>query len=155
MRTPQLIAALALAAGAVVPVVAAAPAHAMAGSCVVTLYDIELSNPRENDGRDELRFKVDGNWYPNNGHVEMSSTTWDRNPEHFGHPSMIILRTENKSFDLREVDPPIITGGDSLGEAWAHGYVCDDLSVGETTEEMSVLSSSKHDYTVWLRLTGQ
>ncbi|MGW3349875.1 hypothetical protein ACWDA3_41815 [Nonomuraea rubra] len=155
MRTPQLIAAIALAAGAVAPAVAAAPAYAMASSCVVTLYDIELSNPREKDGTDELRFKVDGNWYPNNGHVTMSGTNWDRNPEHFDDPSMIIRNTENKSFELREMDPPIETGGQSLGNAWAHGHVCDDLSAGETIEERSTLSSDKHDYTVWLRLTGQ
>ncbi|MFC7102838.1 hypothetical protein ACFQQB_21750 [Nonomuraea rubra] len=115
MRIPQLIAALALAAGAVAPAVAAAPAYAMASSCVVTLYDIELSNPREKDGTDELRFKVDGNWYPHNGHVTMSGTNWDRNPEHFDDPSMIIRNTENKSFELREMDPPIETGGRASG----------------------------------------
>ncbi|GAA1640918.1 hypothetical protein GCM10009733_042470 [Nonomuraea maheshkhaliensis] len=155
MRTPQLIAALTLAAGMIGPAVAAAPAHAMASSCVVTLYDIDVSNVREKDGVDELRFKVDGNWFPQNGHFEMSTSRPDGDPADFGYPSTIVQRHENKYFELREVDPPIITGGQNLGEAWAFGYDCDDLGVGDIHIEDTVLSSSKYAYTVRLKLTGQ
>ncbi|AQZ68155.1 unnamed protein product [[Actinomadura] parvosata subsp. kistnae] len=59
------------------------------------------------------------------------------------------------TFNLREFDPPITTGGLDLGNAWAHGYHCDDLDEGETYGEQSVLKSSTWSYTVWLKLTGQ
>ncbi|MEW9549859.1 hypothetical protein [Nonomuraea sp. NPDC050783] len=159
MRSHKLVAALALAGGMVAPVlVATGPAHA-AGSCRVDLYDIDANNVAERDGQDELRFKVDGNLFPKFGAKYFAMRSGDDgDPADFGNPTTLLVGTENVSFDLREVTPPIIGEGDSLGSAIAHGTTCAGLAVGATTTETTIVDGhdeTDYTYTVRLKLTGQ
>lgn len=157
MRSHKLIPALALAAGLIVPAaLSASPAAAMTGSCRVELSDIDSLNVDERDGKDELRFMVGGNLFPNNSYVNMR-TGDDSGPTAFGGPSTVVNSTGTASFNLREVTPPAIGSGDSLGSIVAHGSVCAPLTVGQTAFEDDFIDGTDetfYSYHVSLKLTG-
>ncbi|MEV0379304.1 hypothetical protein [Nonomuraea sp. NPDC050643] len=160
MRSPKLIAALALAAGLIAPMaVAALPAAAssMASFCQVELYDIDNLNVDERDGKDELRFLVGGNLFPNNGYYNMRNGD-DGDPADFGFPSTVVSDTGSVSFDLREVTPPAVGRGDSLGTATVSGSsVCAPLAVGASTTVVDYVDGTDetfYSYRVELEVTG-
>ncbi|MFI6924800.1 hypothetical protein ACIBIZ_32985 [Nonomuraea spiralis] len=160
MHAHRLITTFALAAGFAAPVaLAAVPAAAATTSCVVTLYDIDANNVAERDGKDELRFKVDGNLFPKfNAKYFSMKTGGDGDPADFEHPSTLLVGSEDVTFDLREVTPPAVSEGDSLGKATAHGSVCAGLAVGADTTETSIVEGhdeTDYTYTVRLKLTRQ
>ncbi|QYC45631.1 hypothetical protein Nocox_40440 [Nonomuraea coxensis DSM 45129] len=159
MRSHQLIAALALVGGMAAPVLVATGPALAAGSCRVDLYDIDAHNVAERDGQDELRFRVDGNLFPRFGdkYFPMRSGG-DGDPADFGNPTTLLVGTENVSFNLREVTPPAVGEGDSLGSAIAHGSVCAGLDEDETEIETTIIEGddpTEYSYTVRLKLTGQ
>ncbi|MED7929039.1 hypothetical protein SMD20_32655 [Nonomuraea sp. LP-02] len=158
MRSHKLIAALALAGGMAAPVlVATGPAHA-AGSCSVTLYDIDAYNVAERDGQDELRFRVDGNMFPRFGDKYFAMRSGgDGDPADFGNPTTLLSSSGTVSFDLREVTPPAVGEGDSLGSAVAHGSRCAPLATDETYIETTFITGedpTEYSYRVRLKLTG-
>ncbi|MGR6919950.1 hypothetical protein ACU635_37435 [[Actinomadura] parvosata] len=160
MHSHKLIAALALAAGLAAPtVLAATPAAAMAGSCRVELYDIDAGNVADRDGRDEVRFLVDGNLFPrfNANYFGMNSGD-DGDPGQFENPTSIITSNQNVVFDLRETDGPVWGQGDRLGTVTALGSTCAGLATGATTTTVpSTLSGTvqtAYSYVVSLKLTG-
>ncbi|TDE26913.1 hypothetical protein E1295_43575 [Nonomuraea mesophila] len=157
MRSHKLIAAFALALGMAAPaVLVASPATAMATSCFVELHDVDASNVAEQDGRDELRFLVQGNLFPNNGAHNMRSGD-DANPSDFGNPTGAINNGVNVAFNLREVTRPALGQGDSLGSAVAEASTCDGLTVGQTHIDTDIISGTDetaYSYTVKLKLTG-
>ncbi|MCK2213848.1 hypothetical protein MF672_008600 [Actinomadura sp. ATCC 31491] len=159
MRSRPLIAALALAGGMIAPVLAVTgPAHA-AGSCRVDLYDIDANNVAERDGQDELRFKVDGNLFPKFGAKYFAMRSGgDGDPGDFGNPTTLLVGSTNVKFDLREVTPPIIGEGDSLGVAVAHASICAGLSSGDVDYDTTIIQGhdeTDYTYTVKLKLTAQ
>ncbi|MEU7899982.1 hypothetical protein AB0B45_45010 [Nonomuraea sp. NPDC049152] len=157
MHSHKLIAALSLAVGLVAPVaLAASPAAAAAGSCRVELYDIDALNVGERDGHDELRFLVGGNLFPNNGWFTMD-TGDDGDPADFGHPSTVVTSNGTASFNLREVTPPWVNSGASLGSVIAHGSTCAPLAVGAVDYEEDFIDGTHgtfYSYKVKLKLTG-
>ncbi|GAA3254304.1 hypothetical protein [Nonomuraea helvata] len=161
MRSHKLIAGLALATGLAAPAaLAASPAQAAPGSCRVDLHKIVANNVAERDGKDELRFKVDGNLFPKFGdkfHAMKSGDSADG--ADFGNPTtLVVLDSGNKSFNLREVTPPIVGDGDSLGSATAHESTCRGLSTGQHADDVTIISGSdetQYTYTVTLRQTRQ
>ncbi|GGT20398.1 hypothetical protein ACFFV7_14715 [Nonomuraea spiralis] len=160
MHAHRLITTFALAAGVVAPVaLAAGPAAATTASCVVTLYDLDANNVAERDGKDELRFLVDGNLFPKfNANYFSMKTGGDGDPADFEFPSTLLVGSGDVKFDLREVTPPAVGQGDSLGKATAHGSVCAGLAVGADTTEMSLVQGhdeTDYSYTVQLKLTRQ
>ncbi|MFC4118742.1 hypothetical protein [Nonomuraea zeae] len=160
MHSHKLIAALALVTGLAAPVaMTASPAAARAATCTVTLYDIDAFNVAERDGRDELRFEVGGNLFPrfNSNWFGMTAGS-DGDPGQFENPSDLIVGNSNVTFDLREVTPPAVGRGDSLGRATAHGSVCAGLAVGATAIEEDIISGTDetaYSYSVRLLLTGR
>ncbi|MGW4407179.1 hypothetical protein ACWEJ6_24345 [Nonomuraea sp. NPDC004702] len=168
MHAHRLIATLALAAGVAAPTaLTAGPATATAtattaattASCVITLYDIDANNVAERDGKDELRFKVDGNLFPRfSANYFSMKTGGDGDPADFEYPSTLLVGSEDVKFDLREVTPPIVGEGDSLGKATARGSVCAGLAVGADTTETTIVEGTDetdYTYTVRLKLTRQ
>jgi hypothetical protein len=161
MHSHKLIAALALATGLAAPVaLTASPASAaMAGSCTVTLYDIDAFNVAERDGRDELRFEVGGNLFPRFSSNWFGMTAGsDGDPGEFENPSDLIVNNNDVTFDLREVTPPAVGRGDRLGVATAHDSVCDGLAVGATAIEEDIITGTDetaYSYSVRLLLTGR
>ncbi|MFI7690199.1 hypothetical protein ACIBQ6_14075 [Nonomuraea sp. NPDC049655] len=164
MHAHRLIATLALAAGVAAPtaltaVPATATTAATTASCVITLYDIDANNVAERDGKDELRFKVDGNLFPKfSANYFSMKTGGDGDPADFEYPSTLLVGSEDVKFDLREVTPPIVGEGDSLGKATAHGSVCAGLAVGADTTETTIVEGTDetdYTYTVRLKLTRQ
>ncbi|MEV1167217.1 hypothetical protein [Nonomuraea sp. NPDC049784] len=161
MRSHKLIAGLALAAGLAAPaVLAVTPAHATAASCRVDLYKIVANNVAERDGKDELRFKVDGNLFPKFGdkyHVMKSGDTAYATA--FGNPTtLLVVGSGNKLFGLREVTPPFVSDGDPLGSATAHESTCKGLSAGQHADDPTIITGTDetaYTYTVTLRLTRQ
>ncbi|TDD18875.1 hypothetical protein [Nonomuraea diastatica] len=157
MRSHKLIAALTLALGLAAPAaLVASPATALASSCRVELHDIDADNVVERDGRDELRFLVQGNLFPRNGAHNMQSGD-DANPSDFGDPTGAINNGQDVFFNLREVERPVLGRGDSLGSAIAEAATCAGLDVNETHIDTDIISGSNPDYsyTVKLKLTGQ
>lgn len=159
MHSRKMIAALALAGGMVAPVaLATTPAAAMAGSCRVTLYDIDAGNVADRDGRDELRFLVDGNLFPRiNANYYGMNAGDDGDPGDFENPTSIILSTQNVAFQLREADGPIWGRGDLLGTVTATGGTCAGLPTGGTTTVTRTLTGTEqtaYSYVVSLKLTG-
>ncbi|NUP00591.1 MAG: hypothetical protein HOV96_06695 [Nonomuraea sp.] len=160
MHAHRLIAALALTTGLAAPAaLTAIPATATTTSCVITLYDIDAGNVAERDGKDELRFKVDGNLFPKfSANYYSMKTGGDGDPADFEHPSTLLVGSEDVKFDLREVTPPVVGEGDSLGVATAHGSVCAGLAVGASTTETKIITGhdeTDYTYTVKLKLVRQ
>ncbi|MFG1704987.1 hypothetical protein ACFLIM_17505 [Nonomuraea sp. M3C6] len=157
MHSHKLIATLALAVGLAAPTaLAASPAAAATGSCLVELHDIDALNVAERDGHDELRFLVGGNLFPNNGWFSMSTNS-DGDPNQFGFPSTVVSSTGTASFNLREVTPPWVNSGDSLGSVVAHGSVCAPLGPGDEDYEEDFIEGTDgtfYSYLVELKLTG-
>jgi hypothetical protein len=159
MRSHKLIAALALAGGLVAPMaLAATPAAAMAHSCRVELEDIDAGNVADRDGRDELRFLVDGNLYPHDdaSYYGMYSGG-DGDPIDFELPTSIILSSQDVDFDLRETDGPAWGQGDSLGTVTALGSTCAALATGAITtvpETLTGIEQTAYSYVVVLEITG-
>ncbi|MFI6456291.1 hypothetical protein ACIBF6_32605 [Streptosporangium amethystogenes] len=159
MHSRKVIAALALAGGLVAPMaLAATPAAAMAGSCRVELYDIDAGNVADRDGRDELRFLVDGNLFPriNANYFGMNAGD-DGDPGDFEGPTSIILNTQDVDFDLREVDGPIWGQGDLLGTVTAPGSTCAGLATGATrtiTRTLTGTEQTVYSYVVSLKMTA-
>jgi hypothetical protein len=160
MHSRKVIAALALAGGLVAPVaLAATPATAMAALCRVELYDIDAGNVADRDGRDEVRFLVDGNLYPRFGPDYFGMYTGgDGDPGDFENPTSIITSTQNAIFDVREADGPVYGQGDSLGTVIAFGATCAGLATGATTTTLPTpligVEQTAYSYTVSLKLTG-
>ncbi|HEX4813996.1 MAG TPA: hypothetical protein VFV66_14725 [Nonomuraea sp.] len=159
MRSRKVIAALALAGGLAAPVaLAASPAAAMAGSCRVELDDIDAGNVADRDGRDELRFLVDGNLFPRiNATFYGMNAGDDGDPGDFENPTSIILNTQNVTFDLREADGPIWGQGDRLGTVTALGSTCAGLAAGATatiTRTLTGTEQTAFSYVVSLEMTG-
>ncbi|MGC5014352.1 hypothetical protein ACLQ2R_26610 [Streptosporangium sp. DT93] len=159
MHSRKVIAALALSAGLVAPVaLAATPAAAMAGSCSVTLYDIDAGNVADRDGRDELRFLVDGNLFPRlNANYYGMNSGGDGDPGDFENPSSIILSNQNVSFQLRETDGPAWGQGDLLGTVTAFGATCAGLAAGADTIVPGILTGTQqtsYSYEVRLKMTA-
>ncbi|TYB59222.1 hypothetical protein FXF51_35215 [Nonomuraea sp. PA05] len=160
MHSHKLIAALALAAGLAAPaVLAASPATAtaMAANCRVELYDIDNLNVDERDGKDELRFLVGGNLFPNNGYVNMRNGD-DADPADFGNPSTVVGNSGSVSFSLREVTPPVVGSGDSLGSISVSGSsVCAPLAtnaVDYVEDFIDGTDETFYSYQVKLKVTG-
>ncbi|MEU0484146.1 hypothetical protein ABZ260_33815 [Streptosporangium sp. NPDC006013] len=159
MHSRKVIAALALTGGLVAPMaLAATPAAAMAGSCRVELYDIDAGNVADRDGRDELRFLVDGNLFPriNANYFGMNAGD-DGNPGDFEDPTSIILNTQDVDFDLREADGPIWGQGDRLGTVTAPGSTCAGLATGATrtiTRTLTGTEQTAYSYVVSLKMTA-
>jgi hypothetical protein len=159
MQPRKVIAALALAGGMIAPVaLAASPAAAMAGSCRVELEDIDAGNTADRDGRDELRFLVDGNLFPRiNANYYGMNAGDDGDPADFEYPTSIIPNTQNVTFDLRETDGPVWGQGDRLGTVTALGATCAGLATGATTTVTSTLTGTVQtafSYVVSLEITG-
>ncbi|GAA4914890.1 hypothetical protein HD597_010683 [Nonomuraea thailandensis] len=157
MRTPRLITALALATGlAAAGALTAGPATAMAANCRVELYDIDNLNVAERDGKDELRFLVGGNLFPN-GYVNMRNGD-DADPADFGNPSTVVSSAGSVSFNLREVTPPAIGSGDSLGSISVSGSsVCAPLATNGVAYVEDIIDGTHetfYSYLVELRVTG-
>jgi hypothetical protein len=158
MRTRTLVTGLGLAAGLAVPVGVAAPAQAVtaATACTVELSSIYAGNVAERDGRDELRFRVDGNLFPrfNSNYSTMTAGDTDYG-SNFEDPTTVVDGSHSASFNLREVTPPATGSGDSLGSATADWSDCDDLTVGETVNlpSQSITGTHKtyYDYRVVLK----
>ncbi|WP_127937204.1 hypothetical protein [Nonomuraea polychroma] len=160
MRSRKTMAALALAGGLVTPaVLAASPAAAAADSCRVTLYDIDAGSVADRDGRDELRFRVEGNLFPRfDAKYHPMRAGGDGDPADFEHPVAIISRTEDVRFNLRETEGPAWGAGDSLGSVVARGSTCAGLDEGETeivSETLEGRQPTKYEYVVRIKLTGQ
>ncbi|SDL23503.1 hypothetical protein [Nonomuraea jiangxiensis] len=159
MHSRKPIAALALAAGLMAPAaLATTPAHAMAASCRVTLYDIDAGNVAEGDGQDELRFLVQGNLFPrfNSTHYSMRSGD-DGDPADFEYPTAIITTGQNVTFDLREADGPIWGQGTSLGTVTAFGSSCVPLDEDEDVIISDTLTGdepTEFTYSVRLKMVG-
>ncbi|WP_433359226.1 hypothetical protein [Streptosporangium sp. CA-115845] len=159
MHSRKVIAALTLAGGLVAPMaLAAAPASAMAGSCRVELYDIDAGNVADRDGRDELRFLVDGNLFPriNANYFGMNAGD-DGDPGDFEDPTSIILSTQDVDFDLRETDGPVWGQGDLLGTVTALGNTCAGLATGATrtiTRTLTGTEQTAYSYVVSLEMTA-
>ncbi|MEU8383428.1 hypothetical protein [Streptosporangium sp. NPDC048865] len=159
MHSRRTIAALALAGGLVAPAaLAATPAAAMAGSCRVELYDVDAGNVADRDGRDEIRFLVDGNLFPriNANYFGMNAGD-DGDPGDFEDPTSIILSTEDVDFDLRETDGPVWGQGDLLGTVTAPGNTCAGLATGATTIIARTLTGTEqtaYSYVVRLEMTA-
>ncbi|MEV4169249.1 hypothetical protein [Nonomuraea sp. NPDC049709] len=156
MRSHKLIVSLGLVAGLAVPAALAASPAAAASQCRVELYDIDNLNIAERDGKDELRFLVGGNLFPNNGYYNMYNGG-DGDPGDFGYPSTVVTSTGTVSFNLREVQPPAVGMGDSLGSVVAHGSVCAPLAVGAVDYEEDYIDGTHetfYSYRVKLKLTG-
>jgi hypothetical protein len=159
MHSRKVIAALALAGGLVAPMaLAATPAAAMAGSCRVELYDIDAGNVADQDGRDELRFLVDGNLFPriNANYFGMNAGD-DGDPGDFEDPTSIIVNTQNVVFDLREADGPVWGQGDRLGTVTGLGSTCAGLATGATrtiTRTLTGTQQTAYSYVVSLEMTA-
>ncbi|MEU8203529.1 hypothetical protein [Streptosporangium sp. NPDC049046] len=159
MHSRKVIAALALAGGLVAPMaLAATPAAAMAGSCRVELEDIDAGNVADRDGRDELRFLVDGNLFPRiNANYYGMNAGDDGDPRDFEYPTSIILNTQDVVFDLREVDGPVWGQGDRLGTVTALGSTCAGLATGAVriiTRTLTGTEQTDYSYVVSLEMTG-
>ncbi|WP_169981884.1 hypothetical protein [Microbispora sp. H10836] len=161
MRIRTLVTGLGLAAGLVVPAGVSTPAHAVtaATACTVELNSIYAGNVDEKDGRDELRFRVDGNLFPrvNSKYSTMTAGDTDYGSD-FEDPTTIVDPTHSASFNLREVTPPAAGSGTSLGSATADWSDCDTLDVGEwvdlPSQKISGTDETYYDYRVVLRVTG-
>ncbi|GAA2210496.1 hypothetical protein GCM10009850_059550 [Nonomuraea monospora] len=167
MHSHKLIAALALATGLAAPAaLVATPALAatsttlsstMASTCRVELYDIDNLDVDERDGKDELRFLVGGNLFPRPGYFAMRNGD-DGDPADFGNPSTAVSSTGSVSFNLREVTPPIVGSGDSLGSITVSGSsVCAPLTTGGVDYVQDVIDGTDetfYSYLVELKVTG-
>lgn len=154
MRSAPLITALALAAGLTATPAAASVA---ASNCRVELYDIDNHDVDERDGKDELRFLVGGNLFPPNGYVNVRNGD-DRDPADFGFPSTSVSNTGSATFDLREVTPPAVGRGDSLGTVVVWGStVCAPLATGAVDYVEDFVEGDDetfYSYQVKLKVTG-
>jgi hypothetical protein len=130
----------------------------MADLCRVELHDIDAGSPAEGDGRDELRFLVDGNLFPRFDAKFFGMRAGDDgDPADFENPTAFITNTQNVTFDLREADGPIYGQGVSLGRVVALGATCDGLATGGTTIISETLTGDEptdYQYVVRLRMTG-
>lgn len=159
MHSRKVIAALALAGGLVASTApAATPAAATAGSCRVELYDIDAGNVADRDGRDELRFLVDGNLFPriNANYFGMNAGD-DGDPGEFEDPTSIIPNTLDVDFELRETDGPAWGQGDRLGTVTALGSTCAGLATGATrtiTRTLTGTEQTAYSYVVSLEMTA-
>lgn len=159
MRTRTLVAGLGVAASLALVSAPAQAAATPATACIVSLYSIYAGNVDENDGRDELRFRVDGNLFPrfNSNYSTMTAGDTDY-ASNFESPTTVVDASHSASFNLREVTPPAVGSGDSLGSATADWSDCDSLDVGESLNLGSQAITGNHDtyydYRVVLRVTG-
>ncbi|MFG1685384.1 hypothetical protein ACGFNP_34845 [Nonomuraea sp. NPDC049269] len=160
LRSHKLLAALALttvlSAPAVLAAVPAANASATASSCRVEFYDLDAINVSESDGKDELRLKVDGYLWPA-GWVNMREGD-DADPAHFSNVSTTVSGNTIKSFSLREVTPPAVGSGTSLGSISAYGGTCQTLDRGEVylyEEDLTGTLETPYWYVMKLRMIGE
>jgi hypothetical protein len=159
MHSRKVIAALALAGGMVAPVaLAATPASAMAASCRVVLDHVEAGNTADRDGRDELRFLVDGNLFPrfNADHFDMNAGD-EGDAGDFENPTSIISNTQNVDFELRETDGPVWGAGDLLGTVTGLGSMCAGLATGASRGISRTLTGTEqtaYSYVVEIRMTA-
>ncbi|MGW5266698.1 hypothetical protein ACWEQG_37465 [Microbispora sp. NPDC004025] len=161
MRIRTLVTGLGLAAGLLVPAGVSSPAHAVtaATACTVELYSIYAGNVDEKDGRDELRFRVDGNLFPrvNSNYSTMTAGDTDYGSD-FEDPTTIVDASHSASFQLREVTPPAVGSGTHLGSATADWSDCNTLQVGQAvnlpSQSISGTDKTYYDYRVVLRVTG-
>lgn len=159
MRSHRLLTALVLAGALAAPAAIAGPAAALADSCRVELHDIDAYNVAERDGQDELRFRVDGNLFPRFGdkyHAMRSGD--DADPGDFGNPTTLLVVGQNVTFSLREVTPPAVGEGDSLGAATAWSSTCAALDEDEVDYDETTITGSEptsYSYKVTLKLIGE
>ncbi|WP_188189338.1 hypothetical protein [Nonomuraea sp. SYSU D8015] len=159
MHSRKTIAALAVAGGLITPaVLTATPAAAAAASCRVTLYDIDAGSVADRDGRDELRFRVEGNLFPRfDAKYYPMRAGGDGDPADFEHPVAIISRHDDVRFSLRETEGPAWGAGDNLGSVVARGSTCAGLDRNETeivTETLAGRQPTRYEYVVRIKLTG-
>ncbi|TYB70162.1 hypothetical protein FXF51_03560 [Nonomuraea sp. PA05] len=163
MHSRKLIAVLVLAAGLVVPgTVFAGPAAADVESCEVEIVEIVAYDVSEKDGKDELRVKIGGNLFPNNGYVNARNGD-TLSPGDFGDPvALLEVDDGDLAVSLREVTPPYVNDGYNLGSAYASATQCSGLDPGYFVEDEDIVqgdvngNSSKHyEYAITLRLIGR
>ncbi|MFG6191724.1 hypothetical protein [Nonomuraea sp. JJY05] len=161
MRTQKLIPGLALAAVLAVPVaLAAAPpagATARAATCRVELDYIDSNNVDESDGVDEIRVNLGGIMYPaGNNWVNMWGGARAYTAS-FGSPSATISSSGSALYSVREVTPPWVAGGTTLGTITAQGSLCATLSTGQTvglTKTITGTDDTFYSYFIRLVMTG-
>ncbi|MFF3444237.1 hypothetical protein [Streptosporangium sp. NPDC002721] len=165
MHSRKTIAALALATGLLAPTAltttpaaATTATTATAGSCRVELYDVDAGNVADRDGRDEIRFLVDGNLFPRiNANYFGMNAGGDGDPGDFEDPTSIILSSQDVDFDLRETDGPVWGQGDLLGTVTALGSTCAGLTTGATrtiTRTLTGNEQTAYSYVVSLEMTA-
>ncbi|MFI6735196.1 hypothetical protein ACIBI9_19900 [Nonomuraea sp. NPDC050451] len=161
MRTQKLIPALALATVLAVPAaLAAAPAAgatARAATCRVELDYLDSNYVDESDGVDEIRINLGGIMYPA-GNTWVSMWAGARAyTASFGSPSATISSAGSALFSVREVTPPWVSSGTSLGSIRAEGSVCATLSTGQTvglTKTITGTNDTFYSYYIRLVMTG-
>jgi len=145
-----------LSAPAVLVAAPAATASTAATSCRVEFYDLDAIDVAESDGKDELRLKVDGYLWPA-GWVNMREGD-DADPGHFSNVTATVSGNGTESFSLREVTPPAVGSGVSLGSITAYGGTCQMLDVGEIypyTQNLVGTYETPYWYVMKLRMIGQ
>ncbi|MBB5781239.1 hypothetical protein [Nonomuraea jabiensis] len=161
MRTHKLIPALALTAALAVPAaLAVAPpagAAARASTCRVELDYIDANNVDESDNVDEIRINLGGIMYPaGNTWVNMWAGARAYTAS-FGSPSATISSAGSALFSVREVTPPLVGSGTSLGSITAQGSVCATLSPGQSvglTKTITGTDDTYYSYYIRLVMTG-
>ncbi|UBU09558.1 hypothetical protein [Nonomuraea gerenzanensis] len=163
MHSRKLIAILALVTGLAAPgAVFAGPAAADVESCEVEIVEIIAYDVSEKDGKDELRVKIGGNLFPNNGWVNARNGDV-LGPGSFGDPvALLEVDDGDLAVSLREVTPPYVNDGYNLGTAYASATQCSNLDPGYFVEDEDYIegnvngNSNKHyDYAIRLRLIGR
>ncbi|MET9251435.1 hypothetical protein [Nonomuraea sp. NPDC003709] len=161
MRTQKLIPALALTATLAVPTaLAVAPpagATARAATCRVELDYIDSNNVDESDNVDEIRINLGGIMYPaGNNWVNMWAGSRAYTAS-FGSPSATISSSGSALYSLREVTPPWVSGGTTLGTITAQGSVCATLSTGQSVGLVKTITGTDdtyYSYYIRLVMTG-
>lgn len=155
MRSHKLIRALALTAGLAVPaaVSAASPAGATtaAATCRVELNYVDAYDTDENNG-DEIKINLAGYMYPSgNQYVAMNNgdTAYSGN---FANPATTIGTTGSALFSLREVTPPAVGQGKTLGSVTAWGSTCATLATGQIAYIPQHIFGGSDDYWYYMSL---
>ncbi|MGW0807687.1 hypothetical protein [Nonomuraea sp. NPDC002799] len=153
MRSHKLILALALTAGLAVSAAAPAGATSAATTCRVELGYLDAYDVEENNG-DEIRINLAGYMYPGgNQYVAMNNgdTAYSGN---FANPTTTIGTTGSALYSLREVTPPSVGQGDTLGSVTARGSTCATLSTGQTVNISKHIFGTGYWYYLSLVMTG-
>ncbi|MEU4232838.1 hypothetical protein AB0F17_51835 [Nonomuraea sp. NPDC026600] len=158
MRSHKLIRALALTAGlavsAALSAVSPAGATTAAATCRVELNYVDAYDTDENSG-DEIRINLAGYMYPSgNRYVAMNNGDRAYSGNFAPGPTTTIGTTGSALFSLREVTPPAVGQGKTLGSVTAWGSTCATLATGQITYIPQHIFGGDYWYYMSLVMTG-